>query len=219
MASPIRKSVAPLYLFLCIVLGGCAQGIWANMVLQLLGVAILVLAAASPSTEGLTSTGRHLLLLALGAVALIALQMLPLPPSLWMQLGGRQIIVDGNATLGLGAPWLPLSLAPYRTFDALLGPFRRSRSFARSQALERTGAAGSSRRWSAERSPASCSEPSRSPQQATQPPHRTRMRRAASAWRPAFSPTAIIWRRSWWRRSRFLRHSFGRRRVSIGSEA
>lgn len=121
MTSPIRQSVAPLYLFLCIVLGGSAQGIWANMVLQLLGVAILVLAAASPSTEGLTSTGRHLLLLALGAVALIALQMLPLPPSLWMQLGGRQIIVDGNATLGLGAPWLPLSLAPYRTFDALLG--------------------------------------------------------------------------------------------------
>ena len=67
MTSPIRQSVAPLYLFLCIVLGGSAQGIWANMVLQLLGVAILVLAAASPSTEGLTSTGRHLLLLALGS--------------------------------------------------------------------------------------------------------------------------------------------------------
>ena len=121
MARPIRQGVAPLYLLLCIVLGGSAQGIWANMVLQLLGVAILVLAAASPSSEALKPAGRHLLLLALVAVALIALQMLPLPPILWTHLGGRQIIVDGNAVLGLGAPWFPLSLAPYRTFDSLLG--------------------------------------------------------------------------------------------------
>ena len=41
MDSRLRDAIAPSYLFLCLLLGGSAQGIWANMTLQLVGLAIL----------------------------------------------------------------------------------------------------------------------------------------------------------------------------------
>jgi hypothetical protein len=82
VAKALREVVAPLYLLLCIVLGGSAQGIWANMILQLLGLAILAWAAASPSAR-FNRRARQLLLIALLAVALVAIQMLPLPPAIW----------------------------------------------------------------------------------------------------------------------------------------
>ena len=121
MTDRFRQAVAPLYLLLCILLGGSAQGVWGNMVLQLLGVAILVWAAALPPQERLPRIARQLLILATAAVALIALQMLPLPPAIWTHLRGREIVSEGNAVLGLAATWQPLSLAAYRTFDSMLG--------------------------------------------------------------------------------------------------
>src|SRR5438067_1969922 len=89
MASRLREGVAPAYLFLCLVLGGSAQGIWANMVLQLLGIGILAWAALAPAEEPLLPPARQLLILALLAVALVALQLVPLPASLWPHLPGR----------------------------------------------------------------------------------------------------------------------------------
>jgi O-antigen ligase len=121
MASRLRQAVAPLYLLLCLVLGGSAQGIWANMVLQLLGVAILAWAAASQSDRPLPPRARNLLILAGLALALIAIQLVPLPSSLWPHLGGRQSIAEGYRTLGMALPALPLSLTPYKSFDSLLG--------------------------------------------------------------------------------------------------
>lgn len=114
-----REAVAPAYLLLCIVLGGSAQGVWGNMVLQLLGLAILAWAAASP-VNGLPRRGQQLLLIALLAVALVTIQMVPLPPSVWPRLGGHELVVEGHQILGLGPAWQPLSLAPYATFEALL---------------------------------------------------------------------------------------------------
>ena len=38
MDSRLRDAIAPSYLFLCLLLGGSAQGIWANMTLQLVGL-------------------------------------------------------------------------------------------------------------------------------------------------------------------------------------
>jgi O-antigen ligase len=53
-------------------------------------------------------------------IALVALQAVPLPPSVWPHLGsGRAIIADGYRTLGLGSPWLPISLAPYASLGSL----------------------------------------------------------------------------------------------------
>jgi O-antigen ligase len=89
------------------------------MLLQALGLALLAWAAASP-TSGLPRRGRQLLLIALLAVTLVTIQMLPLPPSVWSRLGERELVSEGHQILGLGPSWQPLSLAPYATFDAML---------------------------------------------------------------------------------------------------
>ena len=121
MDSRIRQSVGPIYLVLCLLLGGSAQGIWANMVLELIGVAILAWAAIGPNEEPAFPSQRPLLFIALLAVALVAIQLIPLPSAVWTHLAGRGVIADDFRGAGLALPALPLSLAPYRSFDALLG--------------------------------------------------------------------------------------------------
>ena len=115
-----RQLVVPAYLFLCLLLGGSAQGIWANMVLQLSGIAIIAWALIEPAGQKLTTAARHLLWLVGAVIAIALLQVVPLPPALWTGLGGRESIAEGYRILGLPLPALPVSLAPYRTIDTLL---------------------------------------------------------------------------------------------------
>ena len=120
MSSTGRQLVIPLYLFFCLLLGGSAQGVWGNMVLQLLGVAIIAWALIDPPKEKANKPARQLLVLALAAIAIILVQLIPLPAALWTALGPRESVVDGYRILGLAVPALPISLTPYRTIDSLL---------------------------------------------------------------------------------------------------
>lgn len=119
MPSRSRVMVAPAYLFACLILGGSAQGIWQNMILQLAGIAIIAWAAMERSNERLPPAARQLLLLALAAIAVIGLQMVPLPPGLWVHSGPRERVADGFRILGAAVPWQPISLTPASTLDAL----------------------------------------------------------------------------------------------------
>lgn len=119
MASRMREGAAPAYLFLCLIGGGSVQGIWANMLIQLVGLAIIAWAAVSRDGE-LGSSARPLFLIMLAGLALIALQLLPLPSTVWPHLGGREALASGYSLLGLRVPSLPVSLAPYDTLQALL---------------------------------------------------------------------------------------------------
>ena len=121
MDSRKRGPIAPAYLFLCLVLGGSAEGIWRNMVLQLLGVAIIAWAAWPGAGQKMRPRARQLFVIAVLAIAWVAIQMLPLPLSVWTHLGGRSIIVEGYRILGEPLPWLPVSVTPYRSLDSLLG--------------------------------------------------------------------------------------------------
>ena len=121
MASRVRQSVGPAYLFLCLVLGGSAQGIWQNMVLQLLGLGVLAWAAWPAAGQGIVRPARELLIGAILALALVAIQLLPLPASVWTHLGGRAPIADGYRILGIDPPAQSLSLTPYRSLDSLVG--------------------------------------------------------------------------------------------------
>jgi len=121
MVSRARVIVAPAYLFACLVLGGSAQGIWGNMILQLAGVGILAWAALDRSEALLAPAARQLLLLAMIAIAVIALQLVPLPAPVWANLGPRAGIAADFHALGLATPAEPLSLTPALTLNALLG--------------------------------------------------------------------------------------------------
>ncbi len=120
MLSRARAMVAPAYLFACLILGGSAQGVWQNMILQLAGVAIIAWAALDRSGEPVAPAGKHLLLLAMVAIVVILLQMIPLPPALWSHLGPRQSIADGFRALGIGVPPEPISLTPAAGLSSLL---------------------------------------------------------------------------------------------------
>jgi len=120
MTSRLREAAAPAYLFLCLIIGGSSQGIWANMLLQLLGLVLLVWAAlASSETSPSSRPQRQLLGLVILGLAVVAVQLIPLAPGLWEALGPRRLIATGYAVLGTPAPWLPLSVAPYDTLTTV----------------------------------------------------------------------------------------------------
>jgi O-antigen ligase len=110
-------------LFACLILGGSAQGIWANMLLQLAGIAIIAWSAGARSDTGeaLSRPARQLLLIGAAAIAIVGLQMIPLPPSLWSSLGPRHMLAEGYRVLGMRVPALPLSVTPAQSLDSLLG--------------------------------------------------------------------------------------------------
>lgn len=119
MLSRGRSFVAPAYLFACLVLGGSVQGIWQNMILQLAGVGIIAWAAFD-QCEGIARPAKQLLIIAMATIAVIAMQLIPLPPSVWAHLGPRQQVADGFQALGMPIPSAPLSLTPALGLSALL---------------------------------------------------------------------------------------------------
>jgi O-antigen ligase len=89
--------------------------------LQLAGLAIIAWAAANGGDSRLTPGTRQLLLIAMLAILVVALQLMPLPPEVWSRLGPRQNIAAGFDTLDLPRPLEPLSLNPASGLNSLLG--------------------------------------------------------------------------------------------------
>jgi O-antigen ligase len=115
----LRSAIAPAYLFICLLLGGSAQGIWQNMVLQLAGVAILAWAATAYVEEGLPSAAKPPLFLGAAGIAFVILQLVPVSPALWAH-GARSRIAEGFALLGRPVPPMPMSVTPYESLSTLL---------------------------------------------------------------------------------------------------
>jgi O-antigen ligase len=120
VTSSIRCAVAPAYLLACLILGGSAQGIWQNMILELAGVVILAWAAMTKTNEVVPTAARHLLVLAMVFVAVVALQLVPLPHGLWAHLGPRARISDDLESIGIHGSAQPVSLTPAAGLASLL---------------------------------------------------------------------------------------------------
>lgn len=119
-ADRLRQSVAPAYLFVCLLLGGSAQGVWVNLVLQLLAVLLLAWAAVASPQQRLTGPGRQVVILIGVALLVIVIQVVPLPPLLWGALPGRGTLIDGYAILGQAPPWLPVAVSPASALDSVV---------------------------------------------------------------------------------------------------
>src|SRR5689334_16803353 len=115
-----REAVAPAYLALCLTLGGSAQGIWVNMGLQLLGVAIIAWGAVASNREPLTSGAKQLMVVTMIGLAVVLIQLVPLPPKFWTVLPGRAVVADGYKILGEPLPWLPMTLTPAESLTTIL---------------------------------------------------------------------------------------------------
>ena len=118
--APIATLAVPAYLFLALLLGGSTRGIWGNMALQLLAIALLAWAVLSPAREPWPQQARPLVLVAVAGLLLILLQLVPVPPVLWSGLPGRGGVAEGYTLLGAPLPWLPLSLNPYGSLASSL---------------------------------------------------------------------------------------------------
>lgn len=120
MSATIRAAVIPAYVLLCIVLGGSVQGVWGNLALQLLAIAIIAWSILAPQPIRVPPAAKALFGIIGLAVLLIIVQLIPLPPALWTAIPGRDHIAEGYALLGMQMPWLSISLTPYETMAAAL---------------------------------------------------------------------------------------------------
>ena len=110
--------IVPALLLLCILLGGSSVQVWQNTALQLVAVLIIGLIVALPRSGPNEPATRLLIALAIAAVVLVIIQLVPLPPGLWQNLPGRAPLALGFATLGYPLPPLPLSWTPYKTLES-----------------------------------------------------------------------------------------------------
>lgn len=121
MSRGVASALLCAYLTLCLVLGGAsAAGLWSNLLLQLLAVAMIFIALIVRPSQSPTRAGTRLMVL-LGLVfGVVAVQLLPLPPALWTLLPGREPVAEGFRLLNQPLPWLPISLAPHDTITSAL---------------------------------------------------------------------------------------------------
>src|SRR5262245_53926758 len=105
----------------CLVLGGGTRtGFLSDVVIQLLAIPLLLIAlrrvAGLPSLKG----ARWALVLCLAIALVPVLQLIPLPPSVWTELSGREPAMETFRLLGQELPWMPLSLSPSATWLSAL---------------------------------------------------------------------------------------------------
>ncbi|MEO7503552.1 MAG: O-antigen ligase family protein [Sphingomicrobium sp.] len=120
MSPSLRRLGLPAYLLLCLVAGGSAQGVWGNFALQLLAVAMLAALALSKDRGGQPQPLGGLPRLGLALLALVLVQLIPLPPGLWAALPGRAFVASGFDLLHVPRPWMAWSLAPAASIATLL---------------------------------------------------------------------------------------------------
>jgi len=74
-------------------------------------------------TSAVVRQSRFVLSLAALWIALPLLQLVPLPPSIWQSLPGREIIVEIDRAAGLGDIWRSMTMTPAATRNALWSSF------------------------------------------------------------------------------------------------
>ncbi|MGQ7830297.1 O-antigen ligase family protein [Altererythrobacter sp. Z27] len=76
---------------------------------------VAILFAPRPEFKAMKTTGAILAC----AVAVVAIQLVPLPPGLWQSLPGREILAEAALATGQPQPWRPISMSPDATANAL----------------------------------------------------------------------------------------------------
>jgi O-antigen ligase len=127
-----RRNPSWSFILLCVLLvtllaaGGASRGDVPGQVIvrgvcwSLLAIAALLVARPTHPA------GRPVLILLCAALALVLLQLVPLPPAVWQALPGRTLFVDAAVVADQPQPWRPWSLVPWATLNAassLVVPF------------------------------------------------------------------------------------------------
>lgn len=98
--------------------GGARSDVLSNIVLRPAAAIFLGVGLWSLSWRDVKAF-RFLFVIAMAIICLTLLQLVPLPPSVWQALPGRDIIAEADRAAGLGAVWRPVSIVPPATWNAL----------------------------------------------------------------------------------------------------
>lgn len=108
-----------LLLVATFMLGGGARGdIQSLFILRPIAIGLLFYGLSRIERRHIAAN-RAVLALAIAMLMLLGAHLVPLPPSVWSALPGRDLVVEIDRAAGLGQLWRPLSLAPDATFNAL----------------------------------------------------------------------------------------------------
>jgi O-antigen ligase len=107
------------FILLCMVLGGSGQGIWRNLALQLIGIALIVWATlvAKPADRASGAVAPYTLLFT--GLLIVLIQLVPLPPDVWVSLPGREQLAEGLSLIVSRLPAMPISETPDASVMAL----------------------------------------------------------------------------------------------------
>lgn len=107
--------------FAILALGGGSARFDVQSVLFVRGAAILLILMAFLLHKDWSLIANWRVTLAISAiVAIVAVQVIPLPPTIWAQLPGRDPFVPAAALAGIEQPWRPISVTPGATLNALV---------------------------------------------------------------------------------------------------
>lgn len=116
-----RQSRATALFLLCafILGGGGHRYPLSEMLVYLAALPCLYLTWRDMAVNG-AHAGRLWWLLIAAILAMLILQLIPLPPALWQALPGRALLGEAQTLLGDNAPWRPLTIAPELTISSAL---------------------------------------------------------------------------------------------------
>lgn len=113
--------VLALAFALLLAIGGGSSRTDTALLPALRGTSVIVLLLALGNLgETARQDLRPFAAFSLALVAVVIVQLIPLPPALWQALPGRAMIAAGDQLIGLAAVWRPISLTPAGTFDDAL---------------------------------------------------------------------------------------------------
>lgn len=108
------------FLVACAFMGGSSRPDTPILViLRPLNVLCLAVLLLMPGRCDWRAVRPLLIMLALFALTM-AVQLIPLPPSVWLQLPGHALFRDGYVSAGTPVPWRPISLDPDLTLNSIV---------------------------------------------------------------------------------------------------
>src|SRR5690606_4487657 len=111
--------VLPAAIILAVLLGGASRADVASLLVLRPLAAVLFVYAIVRHGRAAFARSPALASLAICVMLLAVAHVVPLPPALWTQLPGRQVLVDVYEAAQIPLPWLPLSMSPPAAWNAL----------------------------------------------------------------------------------------------------
>jgi hypothetical protein len=119
-SSQWRIGLLLVLLFLCAIGGGSARADVLSLA-YLRPLVILIIAGMMLAPGSWDFRGIRVPLFFLAALsAVMLLQLVPLPPDIWLRLPGHARFAEAAAAAGLPQPWRPISLTPDLTINSLM---------------------------------------------------------------------------------------------------